>query len=907
MDQAPLYHSKRSLIALMAIAASCPFVQAGDYGAVGASSAAGTSAAGYYSGGQADIARRAQARREERTQESMNTLEKGRQYYRDQKYKEALDEYNRALDLLPKAPVTDSRRAFIVTSIGDASVALAQQYVKIGQYDEARQLLNDAIKINPFNKLAQRELAYLDDPARTNPAKTPQYVKDVEEVNTLLRMAYGFFDLGQFDAAKGKFQQVLRIDPYNTAARRGMETVDRRRDQYYRAAYDQTRAEMLAEVTKAWETPLPMEIPTGGEVGGGQTETLQGATANTMKLKSLIIPVVDFEDTTVEEAIEFLRNRSQQLDTSTGPNGERGINFVISDAQAGGTPSPVADTSLDVSFEEGVDGADAAAPVAAPAPDVKTKRIKQLKLRNVPMIEVLKFICQNAGLRYKVEDYAVAILPSGGSETDFFTRTFTVPPNFISSLDSASGESGDSAGADPFADASSSGGSSAIRPRPPVTTLLKNAGVSFPDGASASYFAGNSTLLVRNSTANLDMVEQLIENLKGKNKQVKIMTKFVEITQENTDELSFDWVVTPFSVNDSRSVFMGGGNGNGSNLSSSDFVSAPSSNVGNWPINSTNNLNGLATGGIRSGSGAISKDGIDNLLRSQNRTQATAVSPAPGILSMTGIYDEGSFQAIMRGLNQKKGSDVLTAPSVTAKPGDEATIQIIREFIYPTAFEPPQIPQSTGSNYNDSYRGTSSLLDGLTGSSQPTVNSFPVTPTTPTEFEMKPVGVTLKVAPNVGENDYVIDMGFEPSIIEFEGFVNYGSPIQSTGVGSDGQPVSITLTDNRIEQPIFSTRSVKTSLFIYDGHTVAIGGLISESVQMVEDKVPIFGDLPFVGRFFRGNAESHIKKNLMIFVTGQIIDATGQPIRGRGASEAPNGGDTAMVGGADAGLLPPVP
>ena len=249
MDQAPLYHSKRSLIALMAIAASCPFVQAGDYGAVGASSAAGTSAAGYYGGGQSDIARRAQARREERTQESMSTLEKGRQYYRDQKYKEALDEYNRALDILPKAPVTDSRRAFIVQSIGEASVALAQQYVKIGQYDEARQLLMDALKINPCNKLAQRELDYLDDPVRTNPAKTPQYVKDVEEVNKQLRMAYGFFDLGQFDAAKSKFQQVLRIDPYNTAARRGMETVDRRRDQYYRAAYDQTRAEMLAEVT----------------------------------------------------------------------------------------------------------------------------------------------------------------------------------------------------------------------------------------------------------------------------------------------------------------------------------------------------------------------------------------------------------------------------------------------------------------------------------------------------------------------------------------------------------------------------------------------------------------------------------------------------------------------------------
>jgi general secretion pathway protein D len=128
--------------------------------------------------------------------------------------------------------------------------------------------------------------------------------------------------------------------------------------------------------------------------------------------------------------------------------------------------------------------------------------------------------------------------------------------------------------------------------------------------------------------------------------------------------------------------------------------------------------------------------------------------------------------------------------------------------------------------------------------------------------------------------------------------VNYGSPIQSTGVGSDGTPITLTLTDNRIEQPIFSIRRVETNLSIYDGHTVAIGGLIQENVQIVEDKVPIFGDLPFVGRFFRSNSENHLKKNLMIFVTGQVIDATGQPVRGRATGSALDGdpASTAMSG-----------
>ena len=87
------------------------------------------------------------------------------------------------------------------------------------------------------------------------------------------------------------------------------------------------------------------------------------------------------------------------------------------------------------------------------------------------------------------------------------------------------------------------------------------------------------------------------------------------------------------------------------------------------------------------------------------------------------------------------------------------------------------------------------------------------------------------------------------------------------------------------------------------GHTVAIGGLITENVQTVEDKVPIFGDLPLIGRFFRSNSDNHIKKNLMIFVTGQIIDATGQPVRGNAlpTAAAP---ESALP--ASEGLLPPM-
>lgn len=236
MDHAPLYQPKRSLIALMAIAASCPFAQAGDGGAVGTSSALGSSYAGPGSYYQSDAARIAMARREAQTQEAMQLLAEGRNLYREGKYKEALDKYNAAYNMLPSAPINDQRKEAIANHIGDASIAVAQEYIKVGRYDEADKLLQDAIKLNPRSaKLAKQTLEYMKDPIRTNPALTPEHVKNVEKVNTLLHMAYGYYDLGDYDKAIAEFNKVLSIDPYNVAARRGQETVNRRRMAYYAA------------------------------------------------------------------------------------------------------------------------------------------------------------------------------------------------------------------------------------------------------------------------------------------------------------------------------------------------------------------------------------------------------------------------------------------------------------------------------------------------------------------------------------------------------------------------------------------------------------------------------------------------------------------------------------------------
>ena len=130
----------------------------------------------------------------------------------------------------------------------------------------------------------------------------------------------------------------------------------------------------------------------------------------------------------------------------------------------------------------------------------------------------------------------------------------------------------------------------------------------------------------------------------------------------------------------------------------------------------------------------------------------------------------------------------------------------------------------------------------------------------------------------MGADNYTIDLSLSPEVVEFDGFVNYGSPIIGPSYNALTGIQPFVITPNVINQPIFSVRKVTTSVSIWDGQTVALGGLIREDVQKVNDKVPILGDMPLAGRLFRSNVDQKIKKNLIVFVTARLMNAEGQPL-----------------------------
>ncbi|WP_302014489.1 VIT domain-containing protein [uncultured Akkermansia sp.] len=92
--------------------------------------------------------------------------------------------------------------------------------------------------------------------AEEKAARDKELNREPADIAESLRLAYGFYDLGDYDKAILLFDKILRKDPYHVAARRGVETVNRRKNAYINAAYDESRSSMLAEVDSLWERPV---------------------------------------------------------------------------------------------------------------------------------------------------------------------------------------------------------------------------------------------------------------------------------------------------------------------------------------------------------------------------------------------------------------------------------------------------------------------------------------------------------------------------------------------------------------------------------------------------------------------------------------------------------------------------
>ncbi len=137
----------------------------------------------------------------------------------------------------------------------------------------------------------------------------------------------------------------------------------------------------------------------------------------------------------------------------------------------------------------------------------------------------------------------------------------------------------------------------------------------------------------------------------------------------------------------------------------------------------------------------------------------------------------------------------------------------------------------------------------------PTGQAQGITGGTLVTIERKDVGVTLEITPQVLEND-LIRLEIKQEITAIAENV-----AQTIGSGTSSVPVGPTTTK----------RSMETTTVAKDKQTLVIGGLVRDDLVINERKVPLLGDIPFLGWLFRFQSRASVKLNLLVFLTPTIV------------------------------------
>lgn len=353
--------------------------------------------------------------------------------------------------------------------------------------------------------------------------------------------------------------------------------------------------------------------------------------------------------------------------------------------------------------------------------------------------------------------------------------------------------------------------------------------VKFPKGSSAVYQPKAEKLFVRNTRENLLVLEEIltamdVAKLSSGVEQVEIEAKFVEVSEGTLEELGFNWR-SPITATKPIQTGIEGKDVTipaGQDLFSDTLRTMPFDRPGS-----------LSQSETAAGAGEWKAFRFEDTFNA---------APASMKVSKAGSTP---LDVLITALDQSTGTDVLSAPRIVTQSGKKATIRAGEMHYYPTTYE---VGGNEGTIIHVKY----------------------------VDFAEKLLGVELEVTPKVDGDQ--IGLALNPKVSELLGWQNYQvAPADSAysyyQLGINQQfnhaPINARL-------PIFKRREIKTEVTIADGATMGMGGLISEKVEKYEDKVPVLGSLPLIGRLFRSEGERAVKRNLLIFVTAKKMEPTGR-------------------------------
>ncbi len=263
-----------------------------------------------------------------------------------------------------------------------------------------------------------------------------------------------------------------------------------------------------------------------------------------------------------------------------------------------------------------------------------------------------------------------------------------------------------------------------------------------------------------------------------------------------------------------------------------------------------NNVN-ILPGGINMSLPFVSKYGLDLLISKTT-------------------FDGSYLRAYIHLLEEDGKANLLSSPRVTTLSGEPANIQLTRII--------PYIKDVTAENV---------------GSADWPRLKYNFT------LDEKVIGIKLEVTPFVSGASDIIRLEIEPEIVD----LLYQAPVSALhesgstagrsqevvgalgvapGIGKIEETIlepGRKLVSEEMGWPAVAVRNANATVYIQNGATIVLGGLIRDEDRKIEKKIPVLGHIPLLGYLFRYKYTEHNKKNLVIFITATIITPEGERIR----------------------------
>ncbi len=446
--------------------------------------------------------------------------------------------------------------------IANQALAKADASAAVNDYDEAIRLCREAADYYPeCRPVMEKKIARYNEIRRTvainRETSTEALLPDKEaqeyEISILLRRARSMVNAGLYDKAKRIYEQILVKNPYRSDVLQDLRAVNAYIDKRgIRRSISSARAAITANELE-WALPIQGTVKKTEQALDTPVEkvVVEDSTL-TKKLKAIIIPRIEFEDIKLRTVLATLASLSEKNDPAgVGVNIFLRQNLGAGEENAGegggaaAAPAPAAENEEKKEGEENNENNDDAEDTedvdeeegeGGEEDESSWTALEKTSLSLPPMVnksleEILRSICANAKLRYRVEKYAVVVEELNMPETDMITKIFPIDPTSFTDFDPANSDE--------------------------LMSYFKSQGIAFPAGSKVVFDAKISRIFATNTSENLDKIEAACSGSLGSGESgesssdtlVQIQLRVVEISQTDLNALGFNYTLKDNSSN----------------------------------------------------------------------------------------------------------------------------------------------------------------------------------------------------------------------------------------------------------------------------------------------------------------------------------------------------------------------